>query len=56
MASYQSSAAEEDHKDDEGFKPAVLHNLVAGLPQPPPDQAYTLVRVDVAPFTATHTD
>lgn len=39
MASYQGSTTEEDHEDDEGLKPAVLHNLVAGLPKPPPGQA-----------------
>lgn len=39
VASYQSSAAEEDHEDNKGLKPTVLHYLEAGLPQPPPDQA-----------------
>lgn len=54
MGYYQSSAAQEDHEDDEGLKPAMFHNLVAGLPQYPPDK--TLVRVDVTPLTVVHTD
>lgn len=34
---YQRPAAEQDHEDDEALKPAVLHDAVAGLAQPPPD-------------------
>lgn len=34
--SYQGSTAEKDHKDDEGFKPVVFNNQVAGLPEEPP--------------------
>lgn len=33
---YQSSAAKQDHEDDEGLKPVVLHNEIAGLSQEPP--------------------
>lgn len=33
---YQGTATEEDHEDDEGFKPVVLHNQVAGFSQVPP--------------------
>lgn len=51
---YQSPAAEQDHEDDKGLKPAVFHNLVAGLPQPPPDLAQTLAVVDVTALTAPH--
>lgn len=36
VCSYQSSTAEQDHEDDEGFKPVVFHNQVAGFPQEPP--------------------
>ncbi len=34
--SYQGSTAEQNHEDDEGFKPVVFNNQVAGLPQEPP--------------------
>ena len=34
--SYQSSTTEQDHEDDEGLEPVVLHDQVAGLPQEPP--------------------
>ena len=33
---YQCSTAKQDHEDDEGFKPVVFYNQVAGLPQEPP--------------------
>jgi len=33
---YQGSTTEQDHKDDEGFKPGVFYDQVAGLPQKPP--------------------
>lgn len=36
VCSYQGSTAEQDHKDDEGFKPVVFNNQVAGLPEEPP--------------------
>lgn len=35
-AVYQGSTAEQDHKDDKGFKPVVFYYQVAGLPQEPP--------------------
>lgn len=34
--SYQRSTAEQDHENDEGFKPVVFYNQVAGLSQKPP--------------------
>lgn len=34
---YQRPAAEEDHEDDEGLKPVVLHDEEAGFPDVPPD-------------------
>lgn len=37
---YQSTAAEQNHEDDEGFKPVVLYYLVAGFPQVPPEFAF----------------
>lgn len=36
VCSHQGSTAEQDHEDDEGFKPVVFNNQVAGLPQEPP--------------------
>ena len=36
VCAYQGSTAEQDHEDDEGFKPVVFYNQVAGLPQEPP--------------------
>lgn len=33
---YQGATAEEDHEDNQGLKPVVLHNQVAGFPQEPP--------------------
>lgn len=33
---YQRSAAQQDDKDYEALKPAVLHDLVAGFPKVPP--------------------
>lgn len=45
---YQSSTAEQDHENDEGLKPAVFHNLVAGLSQSPPGLAETLADIDIA--------
>ncbi len=53
---HQSSTAEEDHEDDEGLKPAVLHYLIARLPQPPPRLTQTSRRVDITTLTALHTD
>lgn len=50
----QSSGAEEDHEDDEGLKPAVLHDLVAGLPGPPPHLAEARRGVDVAALKPGH--
>lgn len=33
---HQSTTTEEDHEDDEGLEPVVLHDQVAGFPQEPP--------------------
>ena len=53
---YQSPWAEQDHEDDEGLEPAVLHDLVAGLPQPPPDLAQPSAGVHLAAGAVPHTD
>lgn len=34
--SHQGTATEEDHEDDEGLKPVVLHDQVAGFSKEPP--------------------
>lgn len=52
-SSYQGTAAEKDHEDDERLKPAVLHNLVAGLPEPPPGLTQAAAGVDVAALTVS---
>lgn len=46
---HQSATAQQDHEDDEWFEPAVLHYLIAGLPEPPPHLAQTCTGVN---FTA----
>lgn len=33
---YQRSTAEEDHEDDEGLEPVMLHDAEAGFPDVPP--------------------
>lgn len=50
---YQGSTAEQDHEDDEGLKPAVFHDLVAGLPQPPPGLTQTAGDVDMTAVTVS---
>ena len=54
-SSHQRSAAQQDHEDDEGLKPAVLHDLVAGLPQSPPCLAQSCRCVDVTAQTLPNT-
>lgn len=34
---YQSTTAEQDHENNEAFKPTVLNDPVAGFPDIPPD-------------------
>lgn len=34
--SHQCSTAEKDHEDDDGLKPVVFHNKIAGFPEEPP--------------------
>ena len=53
---YQSPAAEQDHEDDEGLEPAVFHNLIAGLPQPPPSLAQTTGSVHLTAATVLPAD
>lgn len=49
---YQSSAAEQDHKDDETLEPAVFHNAVAGFAQLPACGPRKLTAVHLAAGTA----
>lgn len=49
---YQSSAAKENHKDDEGLEIAVLHNGEAGFPEVPPYFAFTLANVKIQARTS----
>jgi hypothetical protein len=37
MIIYQCPTAQQNHKDNKALKPAVLHYLVAGFPQIPPN-------------------
>lgn len=52
---HQSSTAEENHKDDEGFKPVMLHNSEASSTQVPPFLAFALGDVDSETWPAPHT-
>lgn len=52
---YQSTATEEDHEDDEGLKPVVLHNQVAGLSQVPPPLPPAHTNVNVTALILCHT-
>lgn len=45
---HQGATAEQNHEDDEGLKPIVLHNEEAGFPQDPPGLAQPLLNVDLA--------
>lgn len=42
---HQSSTAQENHEDDEGFKPVVLHNSETSSTQVPPFLAFALGNV-----------
>lgn len=52
---YQSSTAEQDHENNEAFKPAVLHYPVAGLPDGPPNFPFPGVYVNLAAWKSPHT-
>lgn len=53
--SHQCSTTEEDHKDDQGFKPVVLHNEIAGLPEEPPILTPALRDGHITTLVASHT-
>lgn len=52
---YQSATAEEDHENDECFKPVVLHNDEAGFPECPPALVMFSLLVDLAALEPVHT-
>lgn len=52
---HQGAAAEEDHEDDEGLKPVVFHDQVAGLSQEPPGFPPARVDGNVTAFIFGHT-
>lgn len=52
---YQSPAAEEDHENDERFKPVVLHDDEAGFSECPPALEIGSLLVDLAAVESTHT-
>lgn len=52
---YQSPTAEEDHENDERFKPVVLHDDEAGFSECPPVLVIGSVLVDLAAVEPTHT-
>lgn len=52
---HQGAAAEQNHEDDEGLKPIVLHDEEAGLPQDPPGLAEPFLDVDLAALESLDT-
>lgn len=52
---YQGSAAEEDHKDDEGLKPVVFNDLEAGFPKVPPYFPFVSCNVNIKEGKPLHT-
>lgn len=52
---HQGAAAEQDHEDNQGLKPVVLHDQVAGFPQEPPVLAPAQRDVHVAALVLCHT-
>lgn len=53
--SHQGATAEQNHEDDEGLKPVVLHNEEAGFPQDPPRLAKPVFNVDLAALESLDT-
>lgn len=52
---YQSTAAEKNHEDNEGLKPVVFNNLIAGFPKIPPDFPFPIFYTDLTAFESPHT-
>lgn len=52
---YQSPTAEEDHENDERFKPVVLHDDEAGFPECPPALVICSLLIDLAALEPAHT-
>lgn len=55
LNAHQGAAAEQDHEDNQGLKPVVLHDQVAGFPQEPPVLAPALRDVQGAALVLGHT-
>lgn len=51
---YQGSAAEQDHKNDEGFEPVVLHYDETSLPERPPALVVGAFLIDLAALKPTY--
>lgn len=49
---HQSTAAQEDHEDDEGLKPVMFHDEETSLPQGPPRLPQPLLNIDLATLAA----
>lgn len=52
---YQSPTAEEDHENDERFKPVVLDDDEAGFPECPPALVICSLLIDLAALEPAHT-
>ena len=52
---HQGATAQQNHEDDEGLKPIVLHNEKAGFPQDPPRLAQPFLNVDLAALESLDT-
>lgn len=52
---HQGTTAEQNHENDEGLKPVVLHNEETGLPQDPPRLAKPFFDVDLAALESLDT-
>ena len=51
---HQGSTAEQDHKNDEGLKPVMLHDSEAGLAEVPPLLSFTLADVHIQTRPVRH--
>lgn len=52
---YQCPAAEEDHEDDEGLEPVVLHDAEAGFPEVPPNLPLLTADIHIEAGESLHT-
>lgn len=52
---YQCSTTKKNHEDNEGFKPVVFNNCVAGFPECPPNLAIIFIDVHSANWKPFYT-